>query len=209
MIPLFESELAGLIEIALNRAIRLDPSIDKKLSTLSGKLIAVTLSDWESTLYYHFQKTSIVVLTDTEREVDVQMTGTSWDFFQLGTDFILEQSSGLGKVRFEGDIQTGQAFQKFFQELDIDWEEALADILGDVLAHRAAQLIKQAGSFLTELFKETSQNAAEYAQEELRVTPSKIEMENFIEDVADLRADAERLAARFERLKQKLEGDPV
>ena len=41
---------------------------------------------------------------------------------------------------------------------------------------------------------------SEYLQEELRLVPTRIEIENLLEDITRLGMDAERLEARLQRL---------
>ena len=107
-------------------------------------------------------------------------------------------------IRFEGNVAIGQKFAQLFGELNIDWEEALSDVMGDIFAHRTANATRHAGNWLKEVLVTTQENITEYLQEELQVTPATIELENFYDDLADLRADSVRLLARFNNLEEQL-----
>ena len=200
------STLTGVMEIAMNKILSLDPGYQDKLKTISGSVIAISFTDWEMHLFLLPDDHQFTVLSTYEGEVDVKLCGKSWDFFHMG----INQSSSPAtpvvnsNIRFEGDVATGQKFAQLFSELNIDWEESLADVTGDIIAHRTANIARQAGSWLKEIFNTSQENVTEYLQEELRVTPTKIEIENFYDDLADLRADAERILAKFQLLDQTL-----
>ena len=203
--PLFGA-IAGIMEITINRVITLDPSYQEKLNPIAGRVIALSFTDWQQELFFLPDENQFVVLSEYQGNADVKLSGNSWDFFHLG---INQQSSDAAQIidsniHFEGKVSVGQQFAQLFSELNIDWEEALAEVTGDIIAHRTANIIRQAGGWLTEVFTSTQNNLGEYLQEELRVTPAKIEIENFYDDLADLRADSARILARFKLLENKI-----
>jgi hypothetical protein len=93
---------------------------------------------------------------------------------------------------------TGQ-LQGVLGAIDIDWEEQLA-AHGDVLAHQLGNAARHAGRWLDHVRLALEQDLSEYLQEELRVVPTRIEIENLIEDIGRLGMDADRLEARLRRL---------
>jgi len=101
---------------------------------------------------------------------------------------------------FAPRVEAGQAFKAALDELDIDWEEQLAGITGDMVAHQLGNTMRSAGNWLRQGRTTLEQDLGEYLQEELRVVPTRIEIENFIADVDQLRMDLERLEARIRRL---------
>lgn len=194
------------MEIAMNKILPLDPAYQDKLTIISGKVIAISFTDWQMHLFLLPDTHQFTVLSAFEGEVDVKLSGKSWDFFHMGISQHASASTPVldSNIRFEGDLATGQKFAQLFAELNIDWEEALADIMGDILAHRTANVARHTASWLKEIFDTSVENFTEYLQEELRVTPAKIEFENFYNDLADLRADSERILARFELLVARI-----
>ena len=85
--------------------------------------------------------------------------------------------------------------------MDIDWEEQLSKLTGDVIAHQLGNGARRIGTLLKHGRRTLQQDIGEYLQEELRVLPSRIETENFSSDVTRLSIDADRLAARIRRLQ--------
>ncbi len=194
------------MEIAMNKVLPLDSGYQEKLQGIAGRVIAISFTDLDIQLYFLPNETQFTILTSFEGDADVKLSGTSWDFFHMGVN---QQSSTSppvidSNIHFEGNVAIGQKFAQLFSELNIDWEEALADIMGDIFAHRAANAARQAGSWFKNIFNTTQGNLSEYIQEEIRITPAKIEIENFYDDLADLRADTDRMLARFQSIKDKL-----
>lgn len=147
------------------------------------------------------------VLSSFEGDADVKLSGNSWDFFQMGIKQHSNNSTtpDNSNIHFEGNITIGQNFVSLFSELNIDWEEALADVMGDIFAHRAANVARHAGNWLKEILTTNQENASEYFQKELRITPTKIEIDNFYNDIADICSDSEQLLDRFQLLKNQSE----
>ena len=90
------------------------------------------------------------------------------------------------------------------RNLDVDWEGALAAIIGDIPAHLLAkQLRSQLNS--RRYGPRAKSAAAEIAQEELRVTPSASEYKDFTQRVRHLSTEVERTAARINKSRQLIE----
>ena len=111
-----------------------------------------------------------------------------------------------GDVTITGDVETGQAFKAILDDMDIDWEEQLARLTGDVIAHQAGNMARRTRRVLRHGKAALEQDLGEYLREELRVLPARIEVENFSADVDRIRADTDRLAARIRRLQKTGDG---
>ena len=201
------SHLSAVVEIAINRVLPLDPCYEEKLKPLSGRVIALSLTDWQLTLYFLPNDHQFIVMSCYEGEADVKLTGKSWDFFRMGINQVSDNSVTVDScIHFEGDVATGQRFQQLFMELNIDWEEALAETTGDIIAHQAVKFARHAGNLFNDIFNNAQDNMSEYFQEEIKVTPSKIEVENFFDDVAEIVSDSEDLIERFNQIYKTHKG---
>ena len=118
-----------------------------------------------------------------------------------------EGSSQLfsGEVSITGDTELAHRIAKILATFEIDWEEQLSRLTGDILAHQAGDLVRQAGAWGRDRFKTLTLNGGEYLQEESQLLPTRIEIEEFLTGVDTLRDDTERLQARIVRLSQSLE----
>lgn len=66
--------------------------------------------------------------------------------------------------------------------------------------------MRKTGGWMSRNHRSLELNLAEYLQEESRVLPGPLELENFFADVDTLRDDVERLAARVQRLRDRSNG---
>ncbi|MEJ2452215.1 MAG: sterol-binding protein, partial [Gammaproteobacteria bacterium] len=105
-----------------------------------------------------------------------------------------------GEVKIEGDVELGRQFKHVLDRLQFDWEEALAKISGDVLAHRVGHALREVSSWWSNTRERLSANGAEYFQQELWALPTRAEVEQFYQQVETLRDDVARLAARLAQL---------
>jgi len=196
-----KSNIAGAIEIALNRVLPFDPESSTKLSTIKNKVIALCLTDWQLDLYFLPQQHSFLVLSSFQGDADVKLEGKSWDFFSLGLNQIANDTHELeSNIRFEGDIATGQKFEALFKNLNIDWEEIIATHTDDFFAHHATTAVKKVSGWLSEILDSSQDNFSEYIREEIKITPSKIEVQNFFDDLEELNRHTENLVQRFNHL---------
>ena len=192
--------IAGL-EAVINRYLRLDPDIGPRLAALSGRCIAIDLRGLDLTLFIFPYEQGIQLKDHIEGEADTVLRGTPLGMAQLGLGGNTEKTLFSGEVIIEGDVETGQAFKGILDGLDIDWEEQLSRLTGDIIAHQLGNSARLARRVFRHGLATLEEDLGEYLQEELRVLPSRIETENFSADVTRLSMDIDRLAARLKRLQ--------
>lgn len=193
------SLFAPTIETLINQVIKLDPEAQVRLQKLDQKVIKFELTDIKQQLFFIIDEQYILVKAETEKVADAELSGSAFAFFNLAAS---DDSKPLfkGEVRFNGEISTAQQFQKFFESLDIDWEEHLSQFTGDMVAHQVFKTGKSLHQWGLATLNTAQQNFSEFVRFEARAVPASIELENFYEDIAELRADVERLAQRIDRI---------
>jgi len=112
-----------------------------------------------------------------------------------------------GDVEFYGDLDTGRRFKAFIDYIDIDWEEHLSHVVGDVVAHQVGNISRDALTWGQNVLNTLAQNSAEYLQEESHHLPVQAEVDRFLIGVDELRARVDRLTARTHRLNERLHID--
>ncbi|MGB5439518.1 MAG: SCP2 sterol-binding domain-containing protein [Gammaproteobacteria bacterium] len=188
-------------ESAINRYLRLDPEATARMSRLDGQCIALDLRGLDLKLFILPCEQGIRLQDSFEGEADTVLRGTPLGMLQLGVGGNSGKSLFSGEVLIEGNVETGQAFKATLDEMDIDWEEQLSKLTGDLIAHRLGNTARRVRSTLQHSRSTLEQDIGEYLQEELRVLPSRIETENFSSDVSRLSMDVERMEARIKRLR--------
>jgi ubiquinone biosynthesis protein UbiJ len=200
------SAITGL-ESAINRYLRLDPESGKRLAGLAGRCINIHLEGLNVDLYIHPDEHGLQLKDSIEGEADTTLQGTPLALARLGLGSNTEKSLFSGDVVISGDVETGQTFKAILDELDIDWEEQLSHLTGDIVAHQLGNLARRGRHALRHGLNTLEQDIGEYLQEELRVLPTRIETENFSNDVTRVGMDVERLEARVKRLQSARGGD--
>jgi ubiquinone biosynthesis protein UbiJ len=191
--------LAAALESALNAYLKQVPDVEQRAAALQGKVIALSITGTHLTLYFLPAADGVQVLSHYEGDIDTHLSGSPLGFARLALDR-REDALFQGAVSIDGDTDVGQQFQELLAGADWDWEEQLSRIAGDVIAHQAGNLGRQAKRFLDESRTTLAQDCSEYLQEEARLLPTRIEVEYFLSDVDRIRDDVSRLEARVERL---------
>ena len=189
------------LDFAFNRYLGMDPAAGARLASLDGRVIALDLRGLDLKLVFRVQGQGIAFIEEPDQKPDTVLRGTPIGITRLG--FGHANATGTlfsGDVEISGDVETGQAFKAVLDAIDIDWEEQLARLTGDVLAHQLGNAARHTGRWLDHARLTLEQDLSEYLQEELRVVPTRIEIENLIEDIGRLGMDADRLEARLRRL---------
>ncbi len=189
----------AVLETVLNRYIRLDPTALRRLAPLHGKLIRLHIRGVEVDLYLIPAPDGIQLYSQFDGEPDCTLSGAPLAFARLVGGERADQLFA-GAVEIRGDSETGQRFGDVLADLDIDWEEQVSRLTGDVAAHQIGAGARAAGRWGRQAIDTLPADLAEYLQEEARLLPTRIEIEELACAVDLLRDDVERLAARIQRL---------
>jgi ubiquinone biosynthesis protein UbiJ len=188
------------LEAAINAYLRLDPATVRRLAQLSGKVIAVELRGIGFTLFVLPGPERVQVLGRYEGEPDACLRGTPLALARMGLAADASAPLFAGEVTISGDVELGQAFKAALDAMEVDWEEHLSRIVGDVLAHQLGNLARGFAAWVGRSGELLGSNLGEYLQEERRALPHPLELEGFLAEVDELRNDVERLEARVQRL---------
>ncbi len=210
VLPLISQAITAVFEAALNRYLRLDAAILPRLSEFDGKVIAIEFKGLDWHWYLLPGVTGVRVKNEYDGTPDARLRGTPWALLRLGTQTQGSDTSALfsGDVEISGDVELGQRFKRILDEIDIDWEELLSKVVGDVLAHQAGNATRQAREWGAHSLETLGQNFSEYQQEEARNLPAPHEMNDFLRAVDILRDDIERIEQRVHRLQAKVTKPP-
>jgi ubiquinone biosynthesis protein UbiJ len=188
------------LEEAINRYVSLDPEASEKRRPLEGKRLKLVIKP--VTLFFFFEKDKIKLLSATDKTPHTTLEGYPLSFLKLQlTDKHHLFSIFKTEISISGDIELGQHVKTFFERIDIDWEEHLSRLTGDIIAHQLSTIAKRTQAFSKRLLHATQQNITDYLQEECRVLPCKEELTDFFDDIDGLRFRVDRLEAR---LKEQL-----
>ncbi len=197
--------IARLIEAALNHYIDLDPVAREHFVGLQGKVLSIELRDLQLNYYLLPEPGRLRVQGVFDGDSDAVIAGSSLALLRMGLAEDASHSLFSGEVEIRGDAELGQQLRRALDAVDIDWEEHLAQLVGDVVAHRATNVARDALLWGKDTLKTLLQDGAEYLQEESEALPRTMDTEEFLGDVDLLRDDVDRLAARVKRLQKSLD----
>jgi ubiquinone biosynthesis protein UbiJ len=204
MLSLFKRTALEGAEALINAALTKDPASKQALTKLEGQVFLVESTLPPLTIAIEPTATGIQLHDNWDGNVTVTINGTLIAMAAIAVNAKESISfSGTG-VNVSGNLDTLHQLNKIMGDVDIDWEGALAEIIGDIPAHLVAKGIRNSAVIRKDIVTRASSGLVEVAQEEFNLTPSKNEFEAMIPDIRQLSADADRLAARVRRLYQKI-----
>jgi ubiquinone biosynthesis protein UbiJ len=200
--------LAGrALEAALNRALALDEDTRQALAGLDGRSVALHLASPPLALQLQVDGERLRVGPVAEAQApDLAVRSTLGGLLAqlpglLGGARRADSAAPAGRLRIEGDAELAQQLQRLAQRFDPDWQRPFAAVFGDVLGVQVANALAGALKHARVAGMDFAETAAEYVVEESRDVVGRDELNAFHDDVDVLRDDAERIAARIDRLQ--------
>ncbi len=204
MLNQLQNTALGLLEIGSNQLLRMDADVLAYCEKISGCCVAIHLKDLDKTLYCQPGEWGVnLSLEKPNKTVDATISGRVMALVNLSLQEEKIATSIKERVEVTGNVQVAQQFQKILGELDIDWEEQVARITGDVVAVQLSRTVSTAHHWLKNSLESFILNSRDYVQHEVNMTPTLFEFRDFKQHVSTLRDDVERLEAKLNFLIQK------
>ncbi|SDX31853.1 ubiquinone biosynthesis accessory factor UbiJ [Marinobacter mobilis] len=203
--PTLRAAVTGVIETAVNRALALDPAGRQALlAALSGTVQFRLTAPLPLTLTLQAAGEQVQVGSEAVAEPALDIAGRPLAFasLALGDDQVFRQE----RLLVEGDMGLAHQFQRAIDQLNPDWEAALAQHLGDVPAHFLGRRVRAAVAWSRQASASLNANIEEYIHEESGALPGRRELDATFAEIDDLSLRSERLAARLQQLEASLPG---
>lgn len=189
------------VEQLLNAVISMDEVTQQRLAELHGRRIAIEFNEWDLTLLFVADAQGRLQLsTDDVDAADATIRATPFDFAETLRMERKEDQVFKGKITLDGDTRLAQRFSDILAMLEIDWEEQLSKLTGDVAAHQLGGMLRGFQRWARRNQRVMRDNLGEYLTEEKQLLPTAFEVAEWRGDVDRLRDDVDRLAARVVRL---------
>ena len=198
-----DSEIKAL-ESLVNKAMDYDPSTQSGFRDLHGKVIKIKCIAPKLSLYILFEKESVQLKKQYEGFVDLKLSGTALSFGALSINIDKQVSFFDSGIDVSGDQEVLSQLQKLSKNLDIDWEAALSDIIGDIPAYAIGKSVRTSLQWKRNILKRTTKVAIEFGQEEIQIIPSPVEAADFGNSVKKIQNEVERLTVQVHKLTTKL-----
>lgn len=196
--------LATLLQTLLTQAMRLNDANDANgalFASLEDHVIGVQLKETQHPLYFIFTQYGVSVQTQLIGEPDaILRTG----FIDLLNNKPIEILAG--------DELLAQNFIDALRGIEIDWEEQLSHLTGDLVAFKVGQGVR---AFLTQsnttqdhlrnhLTNHLGQTIKEYLHFELNALPTQAQVTRFTQSNQQTAQAVDVLSDRIERLLERL-----
>lgn len=189
----------------INTALSYDPQALAHLKKMHGQSFSLCFTDLNLILYFQVKNEHLSTEIFSKKIADACVSGTLAHIINM---IISEQSGSVAMFEnhldIQGNLHVAEAFQILLKELDIDWEEALSEYIGDAPAFYLGHGIQKAKRFAKKVIRNFKSDLKDYITEEKRFTPNKIEVENFYQEIYMLHLEVERLAARIGMLQKDM-----
>ena len=108
------------------------------------------------------------------------------------------EDAAFREIEMQGDMELAHEISFLARNLSWDLEEDLSKVVGDVAAHRIVGGARELRRWAADASLRLGQGAAEYWTEEKPLIASRVKVEDFVREVAELRDAVERLEKRVE-----------
>ncbi len=188
------------LEATINHCLQFDPDALQRVCAFTGKVIGIELSGLNLKFYLLPDSVGLRLHAEFDDEVDVWLRGAPLSMMRMGLGGDQQKALFSGDVEIEGDTEIGQHIRDIMNDLELDWEEQITTLVGDVVGHKIGNVVRGAADWTTQTRSTVEQDVSEYLQEESRLLPHHEEVEPFLEAVDTLRSNVDRMEARVQRL---------
>jgi ubiquinone biosynthesis protein UbiJ len=186
------------VEKIIHTALAYDPASRIALAKLEPQVLAINITAPVLTFFVAPTEDGVQLLGHYQDEPTAQLRGSLPALLSLlKSDRLNLKDTGVELIGSTGFITD---LQKILKNLDIDWEEMLSQVFGDIVGHQGAELMRSQFSWAQDRLTNMQRLTSEFLTEELRVLPSAPELNFFNAQVDELKLGTDRLQARIEQI---------
>lgn len=200
--------LLACAEKSLNALLARDPAAPSRLRRLAGKRLLLRLErpSVELLVCFHQEGLSLLSVAPAEHsdaDAIVEIDGETLGALLSGES--LEQLMFSGRLSLRGQTHLLEQTRALLLDLDLDWEGALVEWLGDTPAHGLAESLRHVARFSRYSQRELRADLADYVFEEARLLVGHPQREALRDHLTELAIATDRLEARVERLNRRFD----
>lgn len=203
--PLFQLALAAassVIEKSAAGFIRRNALVQRSLSEVSGTTLRASITDTPLYLDIRFHDLGVAVTRDDLIQPDILISGPLGAYSSLVLHGLKDPFEIEG-LNVSGDFALAQKLFSLYKGIEFDFEEELAQVLGDIPARSLGIALR----WMTGELGDGGQRESfrRWMIEDAGLLPANDRVEQFMSDVDTLRADLDRLAVRVERVSKAID----
>ncbi len=196
------------IENILNAIVARDPHIAKSFAPFDSQSVEVVSSRPAFSLTIRFEdgaiKLSAIDSQTLGIDADATISGSAEKLLSLLLKNSEHRAMADAGIDISGDATLIQDLQKTIASVDIEWQDYLAPILGDVISHELGQVNRHTRDWSKSAGGNIRRNIRDYISEEARLAPSALEVDSFSNRLDLLRLGIDRATARTDLIERRL-----
>lgn len=202
--PLLPHAVLAATEAVLTQALRLDSTALPRLARLQGHVVALHCSAPRGALYLLPGADGLRLAAHWAAPATCTLQAPASRLLQLLASRDKTRVLHAPDVQLEGQSSVLLELAAILQDLEPDWEGALAERLGPLGALALARPLQQLWRWQRETRTRLGEDLADWLSEELHSLIGQREAEARFAELDALKLDLERLEARCARLARRL-----
>ncbi len=193
--------LAGkALQRALNHALSLDPTAAARLKPLEGRAVELHLDGPNLALRVRVDQGLLEVEAPAE-QANLRVRTTPGAVLAMALDSRHEVPPG--KLELAGDAGLARQLEGLLKDWKPDIEASMSNLFGDVLGVPLAQGVSRTARAARRGLANVREDGAAWLRDEARLTPSRAEVDTWLDGVDDVSERSERLQRRLDTLEQR------
>ena len=163
------------------------------LKDINNKKIKINIVDIQQDVCIKIDE-KMIVLVEKLDDVDVEISSSFINFLF----FILSKGSDTysSKINISGDIETANKFNEILSKSS-ELRELIANYIGGENFAKIESVFSNVTSKLSDLVGDKQKDIKDYLIHDLEVLPSKKEIENFLDEVDEVKSRTEKLMKKI------------
>ena len=165
------------------------------LEDINGKKIKINITDIEQSVFVSIQGKKIILIEKLNK-VDVEISSSLVNF----AFFLLSRGSDTysSKINISGDIETANKFNEILSKSS-ELRELVSNYIGGENFARIESIFSNVSSKLSKFMENKQKDMRDYLIHDLRILPSKSEVEKFLDEVDEVKSRTEKLIKKIKR----------
>lgn len=179
----------------------------KQASSLPGQLVGKTLGvhlrGLSLTFYIIFAEQKIYVSQGLIYSPDLMISAPPFTLLSIATQNDISQALQEPELELKGDATLALTFKQFLDKLEIDWEHYFSLILGPSIGTKTQSLLRQCRQQAAYKHQSCETNLRDYLQYELSLTPTPQDLEDFYQQIDELKMAVDLCTSRLQHLQKR------
>jgi ubiquinone biosynthesis protein UbiJ len=195
--------LLSFAQRMLNEQIAASTAARERLDELDGRRFAVAIRGTDTRIVITASGGQLELSASQAQDCDVELTASGFDLIRLARSAGLSDLKSTG-ASVNGDVDVAEAFADLMRLAVPEFEDLIADWIGDMPAHAVGSAARGLGRFGARAGRAFEQNLAEYLQEETPTLVPPPRARPFSVEVDRIRDDVDRAERRLESLERRI-----